>query len=319
MNLESIADEKAKTIAINSYYKSLNALRKTPATLNKNMGELYIKDTSYVESVPIEDGFYKDEKAKKKITPTDKQLFTRLFAMKYKLKIVFVQCHYDGKKDHISGEPTPTKFTLHIYDKEGRVINISQPSTSLPDFILRQYHFVIFLHQDYKTEKEKFNYARKFKLLINKFPSENLFKDEVEIFKPTEEDIERDRKLAENAPSTSAAALLKQITEKEKSNNRTAATNIITQTQDDKKLLQTKEAVNTNENTLKTSSDEGKEISRERKAEMLSKAKIAAKRKRKVFKRRTSSELNIDSSSEELKEEINVERQRCCPIIGRAA
>ena len=66
MNLESIADEKAKTIAINNYYKSLNALRKTPATLNKNMGELYIKDTSYVESVPIEDGFYKDEKAKKR-------------------------------------------------------------------------------------------------------------------------------------------------------------------------------------------------------------------------------------------------------------
>ena len=160
--------------------------------------------------------------------------------MKYKLKIVFVQCHYDGKKDHISGEPTPTKFTLHIYDEEGRVINISQPSTSLPDFILRQYHFVIFLHQDYKTEKEKLGSARKFKLLINKFPSENLFKDEVEIFKPTEEDIEKDKKLEENAPSSSAAALLKQVQEKEKGNNITAATNIITQTQEEKKFYKQK-------------------------------------------------------------------------------
>ena len=91
------------------------------------------------------------------------------------------------------------------------MINISQPTTLLPDFILNQYHFVIFLHQDYKTQKERIGSAQKFKLLINKFPSENLFKDEVEIFKPTEEDIKKDRKLEENAPSSSAAALLKQI------------------------------------------------------------------------------------------------------------
>ena len=90
---------------------------------------------------------------------TDKQLYTRLFAMKYKLKIVFVQCHYDGKKAYISGEPTKTKFTLYIFDEDGEVINISQPSTSLPDTILHQYHFVIFYHQDYESEKENLGSA----------------------------------------------------------------------------------------------------------------------------------------------------------------
>ena len=311
MNLDSIADDKTKTSVINNYYKSLNALRKTPATLNKHMTELYITDTSYVDSVPIDDGVNKNDEDKKVITPKDKQLFTRLFAMKYKLNIVFVQCRYDGKKDHISGEPTPTKFTLHIYDEEGRVINISQPSTSLPDFILHKYHFVIFLHQDYKTGKEKIGPAQKFKLLINKFPSENLFKDEVaihkpdevEFFKPTEEDLKKEKKLEENAPSSSAAALLKQIQEKERGNNITVATNVITQTQDDRKLKETREAVVTKDNSLKTSSGEGQEISQEKKAHMLSKAKILAKGKRKGFKRKTPSELNTYSSSEESKEE----------------
>ena len=108
---------------------------------------------------------------------TDKYLYTRLFAMKHNIPIVFVQCQYDGQKDMISGQPKDTMYSLFIFDANGDIINISKPSTSLPGNLLQQYHFIIFYHQDYSSNSDNLGTPRKFKLLINKFPSENLFND----------------------------------------------------------------------------------------------------------------------------------------------
>ena len=125
---------------------------------------------------------------------TDKYLYIRLFAMKYEIKIVFVVCNYDGKKDMLSGIPTKTMYTLFILDEKGDVINISKPKTSLPNKILQQHHFVVFFHQDYDNDTAKLGPPRKFKLLINKFSSEDLFNNMNNvILSPTTEDIERQK------------------------------------------------------------------------------------------------------------------------------
>ena len=135
MNLSSMESEEEED-AIKYYYKIFLSIRKTISALDKNINELYIKDTEYVTETPKKDSITRAKSRKTKLMITDKYLYTRLFAMKHNIPIVFVQCQYDGKRGIISGKPMETMYSLYIFDENGEVINISQPNTSLPDNLL---------------------------------------------------------------------------------------------------------------------------------------------------------------------------------------
>ena len=114
MNLSSMDIEEEED-AIKYYYKTFLSIRKTINTLDKNINELYIKDTEYVTDTPKKDSIEKTKSRKTKLMMTNKYLYTRLFAMKYDIPIAFVQCQYDGQKDMITGQPKDTMYSLFIF------------------------------------------------------------------------------------------------------------------------------------------------------------------------------------------------------------
>ena len=63
MELSSMTEKEAKS-AIGHYYKIYNGIRKTLATLDKNINDLYNDKTTYVVSSPKDDSISKDKKVR---------------------------------------------------------------------------------------------------------------------------------------------------------------------------------------------------------------------------------------------------------------
>ena len=99
-------------------------------------------------------------------------LVIRLFAMKYKIDILYVEVDSGKYYNSVVDDPL-NKYNCYIFGKSGRILSVLQPRRHLDIQMLLDYKFCIFSHSTYERSKNSFEveqlsrFGVKLKLLVS--------------------------------------------------------------------------------------------------------------------------------------------------------